>query len=289
VAVMNVPCRPATAMKILADTMLRAGDISWLEIIESAKVPVMKIRSQACGLRADIVFNQQDGLNTSKFIKQRVKEYPQLMPLLVFIKYYLLQRGLNDTFTGGMGSYLMCNVVLHFLQRHPSLSDPRLHSATSLGHLLFDFFKYYGREFRYDQAISVLDGGYTFRKEERGWGGKGKGKGQGGISLSLESPLTPDFDLGAPCWRMSTLRNLFHHGFHCLCHLLVTRAPGEESLLCPLLLDPAHGVITERFNLMAQQPAALASQRLRSSEAAREAADGEEPAAKRPRVAEPVA
>jgi len=307
VAVLNVPCRPGTAMKILADTMLASGEISWLEIIESAKVPVMKIRSQSCGLRADIVFNMQDGLQTSKFIKQSLKEFPQMYPLLVFVKYFLLQRGLNDTFTGGMGSYLLCNVVLHFLQRHPCMRDPRLFSSTSLGHLLFDFLKYYGRDFRYDAGISVLDGGYTFRKEERGWGGKGKSKGKGGIQLCLESPLgSPPSDLGGPCFRMSTLRNLFHHGFHCLSHLFVTQSLMEDgSLLCPLLLDPAHGVITSRYELMAQQPAALASLRRsndKDSAAAQqqgEAAEGVEssavideegveadgPAAKRMRVA----
>lgn len=268
VAVLNVPCRPGTAMKILADTMLASGEISWLEIIESAKVPVMKIRSQSCGLRADIVFNMQDGLQTSRFIKQSLKDYPQMYPLLVFIKYFLLQRGLNDTFTGGMGSYLLCNVVLHFLQRHPCMRDSKLFSSTSLGHLLFDFMKYYGRDFRYDVGISVLDGGYTFRKEERGWGGKGKSKGKGGIQLCLESPLgSPPSDLGAPAFRMSTLRNLFHHGYHCLSHLFVTQALAEDgSLLCPLLLDPAHGVITSRYELMAQQPAALVSLRLGGSE-----------------------
>lgn len=287
VAVLNVPCRPGTAMKILADTMLASGDISWLEIIESAKVPVMKIRSQACGLRADIVFNMTDGLETSKFIRQRLKEFPHMQPLLIFLKYLLIQRGLNDTYTGGMGSYLLCNVVLHFLQRHPSLREPRLHASTSLGHLLFDLFKYYGRDFRYDVGVSVLEGGYTFRKEERGWGGKGKGKG--GISLCLESPLgsTP-VDLGGPCFRMSVLRNLFHHGFHCLCHLFVARALTEDgSLLCPLLLDPAHGVITSRHQLLAEQPAALMSMRRTEDNAAGESADAADaggPAAKRARL-----
>mmetsp|Transcript_91948 Transcript_91948/g.231189 ORF Transcript_91948/g.231189 Transcript_91948/m.231189 type:complete len:490 (-) Transcript_91948:113-1582(-) len=284
VAVLNVPCRPGTAMKILADTMLASGEISWLEIIESAKVPVMKVRSRSCGLRADIVFNMQDGLQTSKFIRQSLKDFPQMRPLLVFIKYFLLQRGLNDTFTGGMGSYLLCNVVLHFLQRHPCMKDPRLYSATSLGHLLFDLLKYYGRDFRYDVGISVLDGGYTFRKEERGWGGKGKSKGKGGIQLCLESPLgSPPSDLGAPAFRMSTLRNLFHHGYHCLSHLFVTQALMEDgSLLCPLLLDPAHGVITSRYELMAQQPAALAS--LQRSSDFQEGAEGDGPMAKRMRL-----
>lgn len=287
VTVLNVPCKAGTAMKILADTMLESGEISWLEIIESAKVPVMKIRSQSHGLRADVVFNMIDGLETSKFIRARIKEFPQMRPLLVFLKYFLIQRGLNDTFTGGMGSYLLCNVVVHFMQRHPSLKDPKLYAATSLGHLIFDFFKYYGRDFRYDVGISVLNGGYTFRKEDRGWFGKGKGKGdskgKSSVHLCVESPLgdTP-VDLGGPCFRIHMLRNLFNHAFNCLCHLFVSRQfTPEGSLLCPLLLDPAHGVITNRHALMTEQPQALVSKRRNEDGLASEAGGENEPLSKR--------
>eukprot|EP00931_Biecheleriopsis_adriatica_P006369 TRINITY_DN107781_c0_g1_i1.p1 TRINITY_DN107781_c0_g1~~TRINITY_DN107781_c0_g1_i1.p1 ORF type:complete len:480 (-),score=110.99 TRINITY_DN107781_c0_g1_i1:49-1488(-) len=257
VAIFDVPCKTTTAMKMLADYLLSKGEISWLEIIETAKVPVVKVRSQACGLRADVVFNQPDGIDTSKFIKASLKEHPQMKPLLLFLKYFLLQRGLHETYTGGMGSYLLCNVVLHFLQRHPSRRNPRQYAATSLGHLLFDFLKYYGQEFNYgSQGISVLDGGCTFNKVERGFPQNNR-KG-GGLQLCLESPLMPSADLGGAAFRMPVLRNLFHHGFHCLCHLFVARSPPEVSMICPLLLDPAHPVITDRFSLMSEQPVALA-------------------------------
>mmetsp|Transcript_54955 Transcript_54955/g.102937 ORF Transcript_54955/g.102937 Transcript_54955/m.102937 type:complete len:493 (-) Transcript_54955:16-1494(-) len=257
VAVTDVPCKTGTAMKMLADHLLSKGEISWLEIIETAKVPVVKVRSQSCGLRADVVFSQPDGMESSKFIRRNLKEYPQMKPLLLFLKYFLLQRGLHETYTGGMGSYLLCNVVLHFLQRHPSFRNAHQYSGTSLGHLLFDFLKYYGQEFHYaTQGISVLDGGSTFAKAERFPERKPR-PGSGGVQLCLESPLAPDMDLGGACFRMAILRNLFHHGFHCICHLFVSRSPPEVSMLCPLLIDPAHPVITDRFKLMAEQPVAL--------------------------------
>merc|ERR1719188_2783353 len=132
-------------MKRLANKLLGDGEISWLEIIESAKVPIVKVRARASGLRADIVFNKSDGIATSSFVKDRCDEYPQMRPLLVFLKYFLLQRGLHETFTGGMGSYLLSNVVLHFLQRHPAKNNEKHYRATSLAHYLFDFFRYYGQ------------------------------------------------------------------------------------------------------------------------------------------------
>ncbi|CAJ1368763.1 unnamed protein product [Effrenium voratum] len=257
VAVSEIPCKTSTAMKMLADHLLSKGHISWLEIIETAKVPVIKVRSQACGLRADIVFSQPDGIESSKFIRSKVKQYPQMKPLLLFLKYFLLQRGLHETYTGGMGSYLLCNVVLHFLQRHPSLKHGRQYSGTSLGHLLFDFLRYYGQEFNYSQGVSVLEGGAIFAKGERFPNSEKKRGPPTGVTLCVESPLTPAMDLGAACFRMPVLRNLFHHGFHCLCHLFVSRSPSESSMLCPLLIDPQHPVITDRFKLMAVQPSAF--------------------------------
>lgn len=276
VAVSGVTCKSTTAMKMLAEHLLAKGEISWLEIIESAKVPVVKVRSQSCGLRADIVFNQPDGIETSRFIKSRLKEFPQMKPILVFLKYFLLQRGLHETYTGGMGSYLLCNVVLHFIQRHPSRKNQRLYAATSLGHLLFDFLKYYGQEFKYDShGISVIDGGSTFLKAERGF----TGNKRGGMSLCLESPLLGNVDLGSACFRMNVLRNLFHHGFHCLCHLFVSRSPPEVSMLCPLLLDPIHPVITSRYKLLAEQPVAMPGLPRAGSQTDIEASQPEETAA----------
>eukprot|EP00927_Polykrikos_kofoidii_P027623 TRINITY_DN24235_c0_g1_i1.p1 TRINITY_DN24235_c0_g1~~TRINITY_DN24235_c0_g1_i1.p1 ORF type:complete len:482 (+),score=67.63 TRINITY_DN24235_c0_g1_i1:116-1561(+) len=258
VAVLNVPCDAVTGMKVLAENMLAAGKISWLELIEFAKVPIVKMRSQKSGLRADVAFSQPDGIDTSKFIRERMKEYPQMKPLVLFLKYFLLQRGLHETYTGGMGSYLLCNVVLHFLQRHPARRNTQHYAATSLGHYLYDFFKYWGQEFRYDsQAVSVSDGGRILDRSERGKRkGKGKGKGKG-LSLCLESPSAPSIDLGSAAYRMVVLRNLFQHAFNCICHSLVSRSPPEISMICPLLLDPTHPVITERHNLMFEQPVAL--------------------------------
>merc|ERR1712224_164962 len=131
-----------------------------------------------------------------------------------------------------MGSHLLCNVVLHFLQRHPSRRDPKQYAATSLGHLLFDFLKYYGQEFR-----------------------------------------------------MAVLRNLFHHGFHCLCHLFVSRAPPEASMLCPLLLDPAHAVITDRHKLMVEQPVAFPGLKRQLEEVVPPEEDASEPPTKRQKMA----
>jgi len=247
---------PSVAMKKLGELLLASGEVSSLELIEAAKVPVLKVRSQACGLRADVVFNQPDGIKSSEWVRDRLEEYPQMRPMIVFLKYFLLQRGLHETYTGGMGSYLLCNLVLHFCQRHPARWNAQRYTATSLGHLLFDFFKYYGHDFRYDtDGISVVGSGCTFKKAERGWYNNNR---RGGLSLCLESPLEPSRDMGGACFRIGVLKNLFNHVHQCICHLFSSTEPVTDcSLLCPLLIDQKHPVITGRYKLMAEQPVAL--------------------------------
>jgi len=255
VAILDVPCSPGEAMKLLADSMLAAREISSLELVESARVPVAKLRSRVCGLRADVVFNQANGLETSRFLRARMQEFPQLRPLILFLKLFLLQRRLNDTYTGGMGSFLLSNVVLHFLQRHPSGWDPARYAKVSLGQLLYDFFKYFGEEFQYEwRGISVLDGGRSFDKFERGSCG---GHYHRGVHLCLESPMDPSVDVGGACHRMSMVKSLFAHGAYCLAHMFLQDPPVEGSMLCPLLLDASNPVVSSRRRLLVEQPVAL--------------------------------
>lgn len=154
--------------------------------------------------------------------------FPSLPPLVLFLKLFLAQRNLHETYLGGLGSYLLVCVVLSFLQLHPSAREQRLHSASTLGKLLLDFFRYYGQarilqktsdlrgfygifidvrrllmifqcfpwifmdfrqEFRYaTMGISVLQGGGLFDRQARGFTTRTR---SGAATLCLESPADP--------------------------------------------------------------------------------------------------
>ena len=124
--------------------------------------------------------------------QEQMRLFPALSPLVLFLKLFLSQRNLHETFMGGMGSYVlvcapwMCwchrfryfachpkrekeevikslfgvccffsyelvlfyydklqhmQVVLSFLQHHKSAQSSHLHSVTTLGNLLLDFFR----------------------------------------------------------------------------------------------------------------------------------------------------
>lgn len=45
--------------------------------------------------------------------------FPPLRPLTLVIKQFLAQRGMNEVYTGGLGSYAVLLMTMNFLQQHP--------------------------------------------------------------------------------------------------------------------------------------------------------------------------
>eukprot|EP00931_Biecheleriopsis_adriatica_P064687 TRINITY_DN39422_c0_g1_i1.p1 TRINITY_DN39422_c0_g1~~TRINITY_DN39422_c0_g1_i1.p1 ORF type:complete len:651 (+),score=219.61 TRINITY_DN39422_c0_g1_i1:90-1955(+) len=277
--------RATTAMKQLAESLLEREEVSKVEIIQSAKVPVMKVQQRSTGLMADIVVNRTDGLETSRFIREQTELFPALAPLVLFLKLFLAQRGLQETFMGGMGSYLLVCVVLSFLQRHPSSRNPRSHGVTTLGNLLLDFFRYYGQEFRYAiHGISVLNGGSLFDRVARGWTATTR---NGQPTLCLESPTETTVDIGSRVFKIGVVRAAFNHAYHVLAALMLSKEPHEGSLLCPHLLRAEHQVISQRYQLLQEQAPPLLGPVGRPDSDDEEAQEAkEEPPAKRARVEE---
>ena len=65
---------------------------------------------------ADVCFNQESSLTSTIFIQDQLKLYPFMKPMILFFKYILDQRGMNETYQGGVGSFCIAMMVLAFLQ-----------------------------------------------------------------------------------------------------------------------------------------------------------------------------
>lgn len=93
------------------------------------------------------------------------EKYPVLSRLVMVLKQFLLQRDLNEVFTGGISSYSLILMCISFLQLHPR--PERLRQPHNLGVLLIEFFELYGRKFNYVKtAIRVKNGGSYVSKDE---------------------------------------------------------------------------------------------------------------------------
>ena len=80
-------------------------------------------------IKIDITFteNEKDFLNsqnTVNYIKNSVKDYPQIKPMLQILKRYFKIMGMNKSYTGGLCSYSLFLLVLSFCKCNKQCLSP---------------------------------------------------------------------------------------------------------------------------------------------------------------------
>ncbi|XP_016141568.1 non-canonical poly(A) RNA polymerase PAPD7-like [Sinocyclocheilus grahami] len=158
-----------------------------IKVLDKATVPIIKLTDQETEVKVDISFNVETGIKAASFIKEYVKKYTVLPYLILVLKQFLLQRDLNEVFTGGISSYSLILMVISFLQLHPRI-DAR-NPNMNLGILLIEFFELYGRHFNYlKTGIRIKNGGAYMAKEDIM---KAMSNGYRPSMLCIEDPLLP--------------------------------------------------------------------------------------------------
>ncbi|XP_040542883.1 terminal nucleotidyltransferase 4A isoform X9 [Gallus gallus] len=171
-----------------------------IKVLDKATVPIIKLTDQETEVKVDISFNVETGVKAARFIKEYMKKYTLLPYLILVLKQFLLQRDLNEVFTGGISSYSLILMAISFLQLHPRIDARR--ADENLGMLLIEFFELYGRNFNYlKTGIRIKNGGAYIAKEEIM---KVMTNGYRPSMLCIEDPLLPDNRLKirdqiAPC------------------------------------------------------------------------------------------
>lgn len=126
-------------LRRLLDALHRQGTILSNTRIIDARVPIIKCdwsprsdKEQANGstgslrLPLDISLGVANGAAAVGFLRRQVIAVPPLRPLTLIIKALLRDKGHNEVFTGGLGSYAVVNMVLAYLMQQgysPDLSD----------------------------------------------------------------------------------------------------------------------------------------------------------------------
>lgn len=142
--------------------------------IAHARVPIITFVEADSGLSVDLSAVDH-GVYNSKCIRETLACHTELRPLLLVLKVFLRQHGLNKTQFGGVGSYLLFAMALRVVQAprasacrgssgdgppaavveaatEPPQAAPHRSQAEALGRLLLDFLRAYSRP-----ALSVRD------------------------------------------------------------------------------------------------------------------------------------
>ncbi|KNZ46947.1 hypothetical protein VP01_680g8 [Puccinia sorghi] len=145
--------------------------------------------------------------------------------LILVVKSVLKQRGMNEVYTGGLGSYSIICLVVSFLQLHPKVQIGDIDPNKNLGVLLLEFFELYGKHFNFDQTgISVRRGGYYFSKAHRGWQ-----RERQPYLLSIEDPADESNDIAGGSHNILSVRSVFSGAFDLLSATLYHRHSIQHS------------------------------------------------------------
>ncbi|XP_034644775.1 terminal nucleotidyltransferase 4B isoform X2 [Trachemys scripta elegans] len=204
------------------------ADEGSVKVLDKATVPIIKLTDSFTEVKVDISFNVQNGVKAAQLIRDFIKKYPVLPYLVLVLKQFLLQRDLNEVFTGGIGSYSLFLMAVSFLQLHPR-EDACIRSA-NYGVLLIEFFELYGRHFNYlKTGIRIKDGGSYVAKDEVQ---KSMLDGYRPSMLYIEDPLQPGNDVGRSSYGAMQVKQAFDYAYVVLSHAVSPIAkyyPNNET------------------------------------------------------------
>eukprot|EP01147_Barroeca_monosierra_P006644 gene6645-9431_t len=215
---------PVAPLQTLERSLKKANIPDKTEVIAHARVPIVKFRDKVSNIWMDVSFNLPSGPEDSVNVKRWKKEHKSLEPLVIVLKQFLLQRGLNEPFTGGIGSYAVFLLVMSFLQRRSITC-----SSPNLGVLLIEFFELYGLHFNYSNVgIST----------SRIW----RNKSQRDI-ICIENPRDPSQDVTGNAFQTTAIREAFRNAYYILTSNVHEYLPGDyqppHSILGQIIqIDP---------------------------------------------------
>ncbi|KAL0270141.1 UNVERIFIED_CONTAM: hypothetical protein PYX00_007638 [Menopon gallinae] len=206
-----IGCWPSPPLWKLEQKLLENGiaEQHTIKVLDKASVPIIKLRDKESDVKVDISFNMASGVQSAKLIKAFKKRFPVLAKLVLVLKQFLLQRDLNEVFTGGISSYSLILMTISFLQLHPRQDAFRANA--NLGVLLIEFMELYGHKFNYLRCgIRVKDGGSYLSKEEVQ---KTMIDGHRSGFLCIEDPLTPGNDIGKSSYGALQVKQAFDYAY----------------------------------------------------------------------------
>ncbi|KAK7701900.1 hypothetical protein SLS64_010034 [Diaporthe eres] len=157
---------------IIADLLKKRG-MEQVVCVSTAKVPIVKIWDPELKLACDMNVNNTLALENTRMVRTYVETDERVRPLAMVIKYWTRRRVINDA---------------DDLTQLRGFGDK---NKSTLGELLFQFFRFYAHEFDYDEMAISVRLGKLIPKKEKNWQ-----VGNGNQNLCVEEPFNRERNLG---------------------------------------------------------------------------------------------
>jgi len=165
VTILGVVCTPKEVGEALRQVQEELALHTWVrrqKLVLGTRIPVLKIESHA-GVPVDVTISdspQHTGLLARDLVLSYLQEAPQLAPLVLVLKAFLRERGLNDPYTGGMSSYSLVVLLWNFCVE----SHQRGFNVHDVGCMLVGFFQHF--LYRFEAQVAHVDDPLGMRYNE---------------------------------------------------------------------------------------------------------------------------
>ncbi|KAF9898260.1 hypothetical protein BX616_004274 [Lobosporangium transversale] len=184
-------------------TLFQRYSMKDVEVIQGARVPILKFTDHKTAIRVDVNYGQYTGLYNTRLIESYVRIDERVKTFLYVLKAFVKARGINEPALGSLSSYCYILMAISYFQTLlipvlPSLQDPHLiphtvpnpgpygsiqmvnvaftdpsrirpcipRNSMTLGELFLGFLEYYGSKFEYTKScVSIRCGGVVPREE----------------------------------------------------------------------------------------------------------------------------
>ena len=119
----------AAVIKVLS-ARIDACDFCEVEkTVLTARIPIVQLKQASTGVECDICVNQELPMYNTLLLHTYTQVDPRVRQLVLAVKHWAKQRGINDASNGTLSSYAWVIMVLHFLQRRRDPVIPNLQHA----------------------------------------------------------------------------------------------------------------------------------------------------------------
>lgn len=168
---------PQTYSPSLQSLYMKLYDKSWkksIKYIETAVIPLIKIIASDKYGNMQIDISVQDskhyGLKCVELVKNYMKSFEALEPLLYSLKNLLKNANLNDPYTGGLSSYGLILMLVSFLQnQNEHGKSTSITKESNVGRLFLEFCYYYGVVFDHSKYVinaEPINGSDNYQEKE---------------------------------------------------------------------------------------------------------------------------
>ncbi|CAI5952658.1 unnamed protein product [Closterium sp. NIES-65] len=227
---------------------LDGPDVSRVEALTHARVPIVKFMDPASGVACDMCVNNLAAVANSRLLADYGRLDERVRQLAFLVKHWAKRRQINETFRGTLSSYAYVIMCIHYLQQRqppilPCLQEMQPHTyrvqvggvvcsyydkvdtlqgfgaanGETVGELLAGLFEYWAFRHDYNRCvISIRTGGFL-SKEEKEWTRR---VGNERHLICIEDPFDLAHDLGRVVDRASirVLRDEFHRAAKLMRH-----------------------------------------------------------------------